>query len=1318
MRLASVTLTGFKSFADKTVFSFDAPVTGVVGPNGCGKSNVVDAVKWVLGERSAKSLRGKEMADVIFAGSAGRPASGLASVVLTFDNPLLTPDERATKRAEHEIDQVIQPESDPHAETDTHEPRPQLESDPVQHALRIDRSTRQRRHLPIDTDTVEVERRLYRDGKSQYLINKKIARLKDIRDLFLDTGIGADAYSIIEQGKVDAMLLANPVERRIFFEEAAGIARFKARRTEAIRKLERTEVNLTRTREQLDSTERRLRIVKGQAQRARTFIELDAAYSAARLTLSFHEYHGLRTRFEETRVRLNALRSDHSASMTAVEELEGVKQDAELRRHELHRERDSIDRDRAQADHLADAATQRAALAERNIKHAKDQLAASKDTCDEIQTQTTALTDRSDTCETQIASLRAAAGEAESAFERLSEQRATHLATIAENRQALTAQRSLVSDIDRQTASLATQLEADAHRIKHFKQETTRRSEDLENANKELGVLKDQHDSLCVEDKALEDSIEVIDRTLSSTTNKLDSLHEDQTSRATQINTLEQQLAGLESRRSTLQEMADAHEGLDDAARSLLLEARDGSHPKSALHESIVGPLADLIHTEKQHAAAVEAALAEYLSAIVLSELPPLQHTIDALEGRVRFLPLTACHSPTATIPPDDGLTVVRLSALVSATDKTHVPLVQRLLHNTALVNSLESALLLAAGPLRGMSFVTPNGDRLDPDGSVLIGSEHESDNAGILARAAELDSLHNQIDGLAIRVAEEREALSLLSTQSAELDQQRSSLQSELTTAHQRRASLLANIDRAATDRDRLLREIPSIRTEREQLKDRTDLLEAEQTEHGSKLDSLKRLHTEELDRVHTLETAIDERLAESERLSDQLSLKRSELTTHAERLTSAEREQRHTKHQLDDLAQQLQRSQDAVHVHTARIEEESEALSEARTQLREAEDAESTAQERLSQIVSSLSAAAEEVVKASDALNEAKDVARSLDSEYQSLELLKRELEVKRDAAEARAAEELAIDLLVDYPEYQAFVAHEPDSLEATNPTELSAEIRSLKKEIKQLGNINLDAIQEEDNLAERNETLIAQVADIDAARLQLESVIDRLSELSLTRFKSAFHTIQQNFSGKDGMFRKLFGGGNAHIELIPHPETGEIDYLESGIQVTAKPPGKEPRSIAQLSGGEKTMTAVAILLAIFESKPSPFCILDEVDAALDDANVERYARVIRQFLEYCHFIVITHNKRTMQSADVLYGITMQERGVSTRVPVHFEHVNEDGSFATVSGSATSSLPSQAATIEAKSEGVDFGDRSESMPEKPHRFSDILREHAETEA
>ncbi|MEY3230543.1 MAG: Chromosome partition protein Smc, partial [Planctomycetota bacterium] len=390
MRLAKLTVSGFKSFADRTEFSFDHPITGVVGPNGCGKSNIVDAIKWVLGERSSKSLRGTEMLDVIFAGSAGRKPGGMASVSLTFENPVV----------ERPVDDLAQPvsivvpggdaeavastasvtESVATASADEAAPAsPSNDSSATGEESVVDASVRRRRLLPIDADVVEVERRLYRDGESAYLINGRKARLKDIRELFLDTGVGADAYSIIEQGKVDAMLLASPQERRVIFEEAAGIAKYKQRRIEAQRKLDRAQDNLTTAREELDSTERRLRLVRGQAAKARKFKELDAEFKAWRLALAFDQYDELEQRIVSIASRHNELGGVREAAGAKLAELEAGRQGAELARQEATSSHRGLEQERLSAVHAEQQATQRRTMLERAIGESTRQAALDRD---------------------------------------------------------------------------------------------------------------------------------------------------------------------------------------------------------------------------------------------------------------------------------------------------------------------------------------------------------------------------------------------------------------------------------------------------------------------------------------------------------------------------------------------------------------------------------------------------------------------------------------------------------------------------------------------------------------------------------------------------------------------------------------------------------------------------------------------------------------------------------------------------------------------------------------------------------------------------
>ena len=464
MRLAKLSLNGFKSFADPTDFSFDEPMIGIVGPNGCGKSNIVDAIKWVLGERSSKSLRGKEMIDVIFAGSASRKPSGMASVTLTFENPILGVREDATEG-------VSEHDSVPSGASDPGQPNRSDESASEASVLLASRNGRIHRGLPIDTDHVEVERRLYRDGTSQYLINGQRARLRDIRELFLDTGIGADAYSIIEQGKVDAMLVASPQERRTIFEEAAGIARYKQRRIESERKLQRADANLAVTREQLAGTERRLRTVKGQAAKARKFVALDSEMRALRMALSFDQYEDLRERLNGLTSQLADLQLRRAETVESLSRAEQRKQDAELDRHELQGEHRRVEEERISATHAAESAAQRKHLTERALEETQRQIGTDTQRLDEIQQK---LDEIRRAIARQTEAIRHHEGtlaQADGTLDRIGAERAGFLEAIADYRADLGDRRASSLNIERERSALLTSVLADEKRAETLRAE-------------------------------------------------------------------------------------------------------------------------------------------------------------------------------------------------------------------------------------------------------------------------------------------------------------------------------------------------------------------------------------------------------------------------------------------------------------------------------------------------------------------------------------------------------------------------------------------------------------------------------------------------------------------------------------------------------------------------------------------------------------------------------------------------------------------------------------------------------------------------------
>ncbi|MEM9165417.1 MAG: chromosome segregation protein SMC [Planctomycetota bacterium] len=1285
MRLASLVLHGFKSFADPTTFTFDDDITGVVGPNGCGKSNVVDAIKWVLGERSSKSLRGKEMIDVIFAGSAGRPPSGMASVVLGFDNPIIDADA-------------------PLLELDTADPiEVDEDEDPEQAEAQREarRSGRRRRALPIDADHVAVERRLYRDGTSHYLINGRRVRLRDIRELFLDTGIGADAYSIIEQGKVDAMLLASPMERRTIFEEAAGIARYKQRRIEASRKLDRTEVNLTRAREQLESTERRLRIVKGQAAKARRYQELDAEYRAIRTALAFDQYHDLRERLDGLTSELSQLEDVRAQTQTATDAAASQKEKAEIDRQELASQVRSLDSQSQRASHDAEQATQRRAMTLAALAQTEAGLERETRELDGITAKLEAAEAEQAARRDTAAGLEERLADAERSMSQASEARAAVLESAAESRAQLQQSEAAAAGMARELAAVLASIEADGRRAEQLEEAADEASRKRSALADDLDRLTSDADEAAASVSSLETGAAEEGRDLAELERRVASLEAGRGTLAESVRDLEQQRARLESRWQTLTEMAESRVGFDDAVRRVLSDASG-----SGVFGGVIAPLADLLDVDRASAGAVEAALGDRLQSLVVPTPAsiPDSAALATLAGRVRFLPvvgpLVGADSDDAEPvrePVDAQLTRGRIRSLrtsvrirsdsVNGTDYESLErLLDRLLGRTYLVESLESASLLRAGVLGASArLVTADGCVLEPDGSVIAGpASTESEGRGLLERRAELDELTIKLSSATASLDRARAELSSIDQRAGELSERRAQSRTRLAELERRLAREQGRRERLEAEISRVRDGIAAHEADLDRTTQRLEHLRSEISQRQGSAARLDALQDEQRSRVEALRAEAEQLEQRAAQTGEQVTAARVEAGTVREQLSAARRELDRLSEAAGDLEQRLDRTRQQIEGSRGAIEQHRHACAEADAQIARATHDAERLREQAEAAEHRHASMIERVASLDADLAEARQAFQRVERNWHSLEVARREVEVKREHLEERVQDELSIDLIGEYADYRAVI--EPGDVGLLEAEAASAEADSLRGEMKKLGQINPNAIEEESQLEGRNESLIEQVADLDRARVTLAELIERLNVASRERFEETFKTVREHFAGPNGMFRKLFGGGKAEVRLMPlvkeidgeKVQTDEIDWLESGVEVIARPPGKEPRSINQLSGGEKTMTAVALLLSIFQSKPSCFCVLDEVDAALDDANVERYTNVVRSFTDRSHFIVITHNKRTMQAADRLYGVTMQERGVSKRVTVKVDEVLEDGKLKASAANKHESEPS----------------------------------------
>ncbi len=1257
MRLARLVLSGFKSFADQTEFRFDSPITGVVGPNGCGKSNVVDAVKWVLGERSARSLRGGAMLDVIFAGSAGRKPLGMASVTLSFENPLLAQARQVAVAAPPAEEDAAAGANDAAAPAEPAVDAVDPGLDEPEGAGLVRRDQVLHRALPIDTDVVEVTRRLYADGRSEYLINGRKVRLRDIKELFLDTGIGNDAYSIIEQGKVDAMLRAHPVERRAILEEAAGVAKFRARKVEAARKLEHAEKNLLVVREQLSGTERRLRIVRGQAEKAKRFQALESRRVELRRGIALDQFHEFRERLAGLTSRVAALETERLAAESRVAELELGQNDLEAARQSVLEEQHRLDQERLEAVGAARQARQRVELSEQSLKDLQQAAQDDARQQEALERRSRELSERKDDLERQIAALAESAGEAERARAAAGEARARATAAAGQATAEAERRRDAITDVERQRGRIAGRLNAAEERERALREQWLRLDQREQRTRRELDAHRAARLEASVKALVAEDAVRRLEAEVAEHLAAVAGLGDRQAEAARRLAQRRDERTSLESRRRLLQEMHEAREGLGQAVRQVLDDR--------AAYPFVLGMLGDSIEADREHARLVEAALGADLQLLIvpsLSDLEPALPGLRALEDRVRFVALDEIRLPDAACtsrPPAPG--VEPLLSFVRA-DPAAEELVRSLLADTWVVKDLATAAALARGEYAGARLVTLDGEVICPAGRVSVGAtEPGRGSLGVLSRRAELGELGASLSALGVEVGLlEAEAAGLLA-ESQEARRRQQEVDQTLAAARRDVIDGRYHAERLGQLAEREEHEQRTIDAERADLSVRQRSFDEDVGSLSAQAAELSARHEALTAEVAATRGDVEAAQAAVHAAAEALAAAHARLGDATARLDAARRERRQLDADLDEATRQEQRALEARERRAGQMERLRETIAAAESAEREAGARTAELVATLAELGTKLAAAVEAVESASVRLRAERESAMRLERDFNAVEMSRRELEARRESLEESAQQELGLDLHAVWPLHAA-----ERSQEGWTPIDRESaarEAEELRQETQKLGNVNMEAIDELGQLEARLLELQQQVADIDQAREQLISLVSRLDAVSRERFRETFEAVRDNFAGPNGMFRRLFGGGSADLMLLPMEETGELDWLESGVEIRAKPPGKEPRVISQLSGGEKTMTAVALLMAIFKSKPSPFCILDEVDAALDEANVERFCTTLHDFLDRSHFIVITHHKRTMQACDQLYGVTMPQRGVSRRVAVRFEQVGEDG-------------------------------------------------------
>lgn len=1200
--LKALELVGFKSFADKTRFEFPRGITAVVGPNGSGKSNVVDAIKWVLGEQSVKSLRGKEMADVIFNGSGSRPPLHSAETTLTFDN-----------------------------------------ADGL---------------LPIDTPEVQITRRVYRSGEGEYLINRQPCRLRDIRDLFSGTGAATEAYSVIEQGKVDVLLQSSPKERRVIFEEAAGISRFKAKKVESLRRLERVEQNLLRLADIVDEVENQLKGVRKQASKAQRYKEYSDRLQGLRTQVGLTDWRQLGKRLEAMIAR--------SATLTA-----------DAQRERLHAE--SLETTATQLEAEIGELGEKARDAESRVAEDRERIATHESRIEHERERVRDLEREQERHRSQLATLLARAGSSQQHWR----------ATLAAVETAQTEHRAISQYLEAGEQALselssrwqALRDESDHSRAAHVElvrvaaavgNEITAWGQHAAAAQAALERCQERGAELTAQGEASQREIAQFEEQLAACQQQLDqhsavvsaartALVDCKASHAAavaELGPLRERHSGASERAALLAELEQRHEGLTTGVRDLLIRVQaDAQGPL----RSVRGLVADLLRADVEMAPLVDLALGAQAQYLVVdsgsSLLAELGSIAEAATGRVGFVPLDAATPPNwldeMDLSAETG--VVGCAVKLVESPGEFAGLAKRLLGRTWIVERLEDALRLFAQVAPGLQYVTLSGEVVAPDGTIVLGPPQGA--AGLISRKSELRELTAQVAELEERITSQQALVAQSTEQVTAAERQ---LQLEITEQQRIQAELAdVRLGRGAAEERHKQLAAQLAAAER----DRRRAEQEEQASGEALVASRKKLAGVEAD------------LAERERELTGLKRKLDELESERQILirqsTGTQVQGAKSEERLANLRAQLRQLEQDHEERNRAIAERREHLADSQRRAVQAQWSILAAESQLALLYlskeeqvrfASLAIGRREELRPQRAalLHEAQNIRtelRKIEEELHSEGLSASEVRFERDTLAGRLREDYGIEL--------ADLEHHPTPDELQQRDQVDEEIADLRRRIATIGSVNLGALEELGELEQRYESLSTQFKDLSGAKRALEQIIQRINADSRRLLSESIETVRGHFQE---LFKKLFGGGHADVVL----EEG-VDILDCGIEIIARPPGKEPRSISLLSGGEKTLTCVALLLAIFRSRPSPFCVLDEVDAALDEANIGRFIGVLQEFLAWTQFIIVTHSKKTMTCAQTLYGVTMQESGVSKRVSVRFEDVSDNGEIRVTSQSGS---------------------------------------------
>ncbi|MBQ8198619.1 MAG: chromosome segregation protein SMC [Lachnospiraceae bacterium] len=1178
MYLKSIEVHGFKSFANKIIFDFHNGITGIVGPNGSGKSNVADAVRWVLGEQSVKQLRGSSMQDVIFSGTQNRKPLGYAYVAITLDN------------ADHS--------------------------------------------LAIDYPEVTIARRLYRSGESEYLINGTVCRLRDVHELFYDTGIGKEGYSIIGQGQIDKILSGKPEERRELFDEAAGIVKFKRRKNEAQKKLDNEKQNLLRVTDILAELEKQVGPLEKQAEKAKVYLKKKEEMKTLDVNMFLLENSHIQEQLESVTEKHRIADDDLNKTK---EKFDHIKDEYDRIAQSIERLEEAITKEREM---LSSTSEMRGKL-EVQINVLKEQIKAADDNeahflqrekniraqIQEREEEKKTFADEKKQYDDEYSQMNAKLDEAKAKLLEMQKQMEEYNENIESGKRTIIEALTERATIKSKAGRFDSMLEQLNIRKAEMSSKLLRARSDEQQQEEVISQLEEEFKKVNEQIRELNDRQSSLEERNHEITDILS--EKDQKLRDTQV-LYHQEKSKLEA----ISNLTERYEGYGNSIRKVM--------EQKTSNRGIVGVVADIVKVEKKYEVAIETALGGNIQNIVTDDEETAKKMIEFLKtnkfGRATFLPLTSIENPQEFKTPEvlDEKGVIGMACDLVSTDKRYKNVAKAMLGRIVVVDHVDHAVKIARKFDYGIRMVTLEGELLVPGGAISGGAFKNASN--LLGRRREMDELEKKVKDFLRQVDKLLDEIEQTKAERTQIRQELEHVKATLQAKFIEQNTARLNVMQAQEKKNETGKGFEKLQEEQTEIETQIREIQEEKQRTAEELKNSEEMEKNIQEQIGQMQIALDElRAAEA-----------SEAEVHVQMNTEVEKvlqKQEFMQQNIDRINMEIGRV-------TAELEEILENMNASKEEVARKKENITELEKTIEASYTSQDENQEKLKRDTEKKQELTEKQKNFFTERESLsdriQLLDKEV-FRLNAQRERLQESLESQINYMWDEYEITlsVAAKLRDPEMNDLSGMKKQLAALKDDIKKLGDVNVNAIEDYKVLMERYSFLSNQHDDLVKAEETLQGIITELDTAMRNQFNEKFAQISSEF---DKVFKELFGGGHGTLELME-----EEDVLEAGIKIIAQPPGKKLQNMMQLSGGEKALTAIALLFAIQNLKPSPFCLLDEIEAALDDSNVGRFAKYLHKLTKHTQFIVITHRRGTMERADRLYGITMQEKGVSTLVSVN---------------------------------------------------------------